>query len=1081
MKKLNKKLSGLILFFLYIACAAHLYGQKPAWQDETVPSFGKMPARVQLAMLKQRPDTISLNGSWKFLWVENPRQIPQNFADPGYTPANWDHFNVPANWEVNGYGTAIYVNHPYEFKPFQPQAPLLPNDNPVGLYRKTITIPQDWDGSRIILNIGGAKSGCYVYINGTEIGYNEDSKNPAEYDLTNFVKPGKNLIALKIYRWSTGSYLECQDFWRISGIERDVYLFRQPQTHLHDFTANAVLHQISRDGLTSNNAEVALNVELINNHKTVQHLKLEFSLAGGEIVAVTQEVELQPSTAKSIRIICPVHKAVQLWSAEKPLLYDATIKVTQGGKESEAYSFKFGFRKIEIMGNRLLVNGKAIKIKGVNMHEHNQYTGHVISKADIEHDIRLMKQNNINAIRCCHYPQPYFFYDLCDTYGMYVCDEANIESHGMGYNLRKGGTLGNNPAFFNAHMERTINMYKRNKNHPSIIFWSLGNEAGNGYNFYETYKYLKAADTTRPVQYERALLEWNTDLFVPQYPSAADLAQWSLTATDRPYIMSEYAHAMGNSTGNFKDLWDIIYSAPNLQGGFIWDWIDQGLLISHKDGKKFWAYGGDFGKDTPSDGNFLCNGIVGPNRKPHPAINEIRHVYQNVQIEPAGDAQSGINMNLLTDHALHLSVINRHYFTAVDSILYEIKAFPKTYGRKPLPKSTARFLAVHVPADDTSLITIPLNTIHFAPDYEYFINLSVPVNGQIVAQNQYKINTVSGNKITQNITRVGENTKNSRTANHRSGKLQIAQANNIITVSNNAVTFAVNTRSGGVISYKVKGEEYINEQFGIRPNYWRGPTDNDYGNKMPSKLQAWKQAGKELKIISHKIAQKGEDVILELTYGLPNVNASNIITYTLTPTGKLTVHAGLSPTCFSEMPRFGMRWRMPAQYNSIEYFGRGPNENYCDRNYGSPLGIYKTTASAMYHPYVRPQENGHRTDTRWLAITNSKGKGVLISAPSFEFNALQNSVEDFDSEDSAAPYQWENKRPNEPHAIETVRNIKPKQTHISNIVPRNFTEVCIDKMMRGVAGDDSWGAEPYEQYKVKCNRGVEFEFTVEPL
>lgn len=1055
MKQSNKKLSGFILSLLYIVCAAHLYGQKPAWKDETVPSFGKMPARVQLPLLKQHPDTISLNGTWKFLWVEDDGQVPYNFAEPTYRPTNWENFKVPANWEVNGYGTAIYVNHPYEFKPFQPQAPLLPKENPVGLYRKIIDIPQNWDGSRIILNIGGAKSGCYVYVNGSEIGYNEDSKNPAEYDLTNFVKPGENLIALKIYRWSTGSYLECQDFWRISGIERDVYLLRQPQAHLYDFKVQAAFNQISTDGLTSKEADVILEMELRNNSKTIKNITTVFSLANGNIAANEQNLELQPSETKCVKIICPIRKEVRLWSAEKPVLYDATIKITQDGEQSEAYSFKYGFRKIEILGNQLLVNGKAIKIKGVNMHEHNQYTGHVIKKADIERDIQLMKHNNINAIRCCHYPQPDFFYDLCDQYGIYVCDEANIESHGMGYNLRKGGTLGNNPAFLNAHMERTVNMYERNKNHPCVIFWSLGNEAGNGYNFYETYKYLKAIDSTRPVQYERALLEWNTDLFVPQYPGATDLAQWSRTITDRPYIMSEYAHAMGNSTGNFKDLWDVIYRAPNLQGGFIWDWIDQGLLISNKDGKNFWAYGGDFGKDTPSDGNFLCNGIVGPNREPHPAMNEIRHIYQNVQIEPERDSQEesnrhpmiGIRHNPLTGHELCLNVINRHYFTAIDTIFYQIKAYPKTYSRKPFPKSATHILAVNVKADDTSLISIPLNAINFSPDYEYFINLSVEVNGRIVAQNQYKINTISGNKIAHNIAGAEKKIQNSR-----SGKLLITETDNIITVSNNTTTFTVNTQSGGVISYKIKGEEYITEQFGLRPNYWRGPTDNDYGNKMPSKLQAWKQAGKELKITTHKITQEGENIILELTYSLSEFNASNTITYTIAPTGKLTVYARLSPTTIAEMPRYGIRWRMPAQYNIIEYFGRGPDENYCDRNCGSPLGIYKTTASAMYHPYVRPQENGHRTDTRWLAITNGKGKGLLISAPSFEFNSLQNSVEDFDSQDSAAPYQWENKRPNDPHAIETVRNIKPKQTHISDIAPHNFTEVCIDKMMRGIIG-----------------------------
>lgn len=1069
-----KRLFTAMLITAFCVANLNVSGQKPAWQDETIPSSGKLPARIQLALydVNARANILSLNGPWKFLWLENETRIPGNFQGTDFNSGNWDEINVPANWEVNGHGTAIYVNHPYEFTPYNPKAPELPFENPVGLYRKSVEIPGNWQGEQIFLNIGGAKSGCYVYINGKEIGYNEDSKNPAEYNITDYVKPGRNLIALKIYRWSTGSYLECQDFWRLSGIERDVYLYKQPPVHILDYTVTTPLDNLSADGLTSSRAEAVADVEVVNTGTTEARTEIKFNL-DGHISDTT--VIIPAGGSRRVRLVSTLEKA-RLWSAEQPVLYKAALSLGAGGKETEAFRFKVGFRKIEIDGNRLLVNGKAIKIKGVNMHEHDQYTGHIINRQEIENDIKLMKRNNINAIRCCHYPQPDFFYDLCDEYGIYVCDEANIESHGMGYNLSKGRTLGNNPAFLNAHMERTQNMYLRNKNHPSIIFWSLGNEAGNGYNFYLTYNYMKNIDPTRPVQYERALLEWNTDLFVPQYPGAADLQKWSESQTDRPYIMSEYSHAMGNSSGNFKELWDIIYHSSNLQGGFIWDWIDQGILVKDKEGHPFWAYGGDFGTDSPSDGNFLCNGIVGPDRKPHPGMREIRHVHQNVRIEPVNNL-SGHSEKLIInpqqERPLEFAVINRFYFTGINAVNYNITAFAQNYAgnkKNKIEVTGECRIPVDVPADDTVRISIPVNRLRFLPGYAYFINFSVPVNNESIAENQYELiipqHTGTDNRIIYKRT---------------GGELQLSETGEKLTLSNKTVSFSVDLLSGAVSSYRVNGTEYIQDAYGLRPNYWRGPTDNDYGNRMPSRLQAWKQAGKNPQIIRHRITRNGENISLELVYDLPQMKTQNTITYTLHPGGELDVNASLAPGTFSEMPRYGLRWRMPAQYHNIEYFGKGPDENYCDRNSGSPAGVYKTTAAQMYVPYVRPQENGHRTETRWLAIRNDQGKGLLISGPRFEFNTLHNSVEDFDSEDSDAPYQWENKRPGDKHDIGTVRNIKPKQTHVNDIRPRNYTEVCIDGKMRGVAGDDSWGSEPYEQYKIKGNVPQQCSFTIKPL
>ena len=585
-----KKLFSTIICCLI--CSTAFMQVKPEWQDETIPFVGKEYPRTAFMTYSNvdkarsndfntSPDYKSLNGKWKFNWVPSYKKRPMNFYKTDFDDSAWGEIDVPANWEVNGYGNALYTNHPYEFCPRNPQPPLLPEENPVGSYRKYIEIPEQWNGKEIFLHIGAVKSGCYLYVNGTKVGYSEDSKTAVEYNITRYLKPGRNLIALEVYRWSTGSYLECQDFWRISGIERDVYLFAQSPVHLRDFSIRQDLDSTYKNGL------FGLDLFLVNaNPRQTAQATVSYQLestSGTRVAEGTQTIKIDS--------IATVHfdaKIAQVapWTAETPNLHQLFIRIEQPGKNPEIIPFRVGFRKLEIRGNQFLVNGRAVLIKGVNYHEHNEHTGHVLSEADMRKDFENMKRHNINAIRCCHYPQQRRFYELCDEYGFYVCNEANIESHGMGYNLRKGRTLGNNPNWLNAHIDRTMNMYETGKNYPCVTFWSLGNEAGNGYNFYMTYNWLKSKDTTRPVQYERALLEWNTDIYCPQYPGATTLEKWGNTQTDRPYIMSEYAHAMGNSTGNLMDLWNVIYRYPNLQGGFIWDWIDQGILVKDKEWSK---------------------------------------------------------------------------------------------------------------------------------------------------------------------------------------------------------------------------------------------------------------------------------------------------------------------------------------------------------------------------------------------------------------------------------------------------------------------------------------------------------------
>ena len=643
----------------------------PYWKDIQTVAVNKEYPRTAFMTYDNRDQALTgeyenspyyklLNGTWNFYYADTYKDLPANIEQPDANIA-WKEIKVPGNWEVQGYGVAIYTNHGYEFKPRNPQPPQLPEANPVGVYQRDIEIPADWDGRDIFLRLEGAKSGVYVYVNGQEVGYSEDSKNPAEFLINNYLKPGKNSLVIKIFRWSTGSYLECQDFWRMSGIERDVFLFSQPKTHIKDFNVMSTLDDTYKNGIFK------LDVDVTNHTAGNKEVTVAYELLDAAKKVVAEGNTPCPVTAdgqKSISFEAALSN-VKTWPSEPPTLYRLLISLKDGEKTSEIIPYTVGFRRFEIKPTDqiaengkpyicLFINGQPIKLKGVNIHEHNPETGHYVPEELMRKDFTLMKQNNINSVRLCHYPQDRKFYELCDEYGIYVYDEANIESHGMYYNLSRGGTLGNHPEWLKPHMDRTINMYERNKNHPSVAIWSLGNEAGNGYNFYQTYLWLKEREVkgmNRPVNYERALWEGNTDMYVPQYPSAAWLEEIGKKGSDRPIAPSEYSHAMGNSNGNLAAQWRAIYKYPNLQGGYIWDWVDQGILEKDENGRTYWTYGGDYGTNAPSDGNFLCNGIVAPDRTPHPAMTEVKYAHQNVGFE-AIDPAAG-----------KFLVKNRFYFT----------------------------------------------------------------------------------------------------------------------------------------------------------------------------------------------------------------------------------------------------------------------------------------------------------------------------------------------------------------------------------------------------------------------------------
>lgn len=774
----------------------------PYWKDIQTVAVNKEYPRTAFMTYDNRNQALTgeyenspyyklLNGTWNFYYADAYKDLPANIEQPDANIA-WKEIKVPGNWEVQGYGVAIYTNHGYEFKPRNPQPPQLPETNPVGVYQRDIEIPADWDGRDIFLRLEGAKSGVYVYVNGQEVGYSEDSKNPAEFLINNYLKPGKNSLVIKIFRWSTGSYLECQDFWRMSGIERDVFLFSQPKTHIKDFNVVSTLDDTYKNGIFK------LNVDVTNHTAANKEVTVAYELLDAAKKVVAEGNTPCPVTAdgqKSISFEAALSN-VKTWTSEHPNLYRLLISLKDGEKTSEIIPYTVGFRRFEIKPTDqiaengkpyvcLFVNGQPIKLKGVNIHEHNPETGHYVPEELMRKDFTLMKQNNINSVRLCHYPQDRKFYELCDEYGIYVYDEANIESHGMYYNLSRGGTLGNHPEWLKPHMDRTINMYERNKNHPSVAIWSLGNEAGNGYNFYQTYLWLKEREVkgmNRPVNYERALWEWNTDMYVPQYPSAAWLEEIGKKGSDRPIAPSEYSHAMGNSNGNLAAQWRAIYKYPNLQGGYIWDWVDQGILETDENGRTYWAYGGDYGTNAPSDGNFLCNGIVAPDRTPHPAMTEVKYAHQNVGFE-AIDPAAG-----------KFLVKNRFYFTNLKKymISYTVKANGKTIkGGK---------VSLDIEPQGSKELNINLNGLKPKAGTEYFVDFVVTTTepeplipaGHDIASEQFRL-PIEPLAI----------------AEHKaSGKTTVSTDGDVITVLSSRMQFVFNKKSGLVSSYKVNGTEF---------------------------------------------------------------------------------------------------------------------------------------------------------------------------------------------------------------------------------------------------------------------------------
>jgi beta-galactosidase len=997
------------------------------------------------AIKTKSPNYLSLDGKWKFNWVKSPDQRPFWFFKDDYDTRDWKDIDVPSNWQMKGYDVPIYVNITY---PFKKNPPYIQHDfNPVGSYKRNFKVPYAWKNKEIFLNFGAVSSAFYVWVNEQLVGYSEDSKMPAEFNITKYLKRGNNTLSVEVYRWSDGSYLEDQDFWRISGIQRSVFLHARPATFIRDFFAVGDLKNNYNDGL------LKLDVSLKKSVPNSSDYLVDASLYEGSKKIYTESKSAKFQDDKGVVSFSKEFPGIKKWSAEKPNLYSLVITLKdKNGNISESVSSKIGFRKVEIINSKFLINGVAVFIKGTNMHEHNDITGHVVDEATVLKDIRVMKSNNLNAMRTSHYPQQEFWYEMCDKYGLYLVDEADIESHGVGYD--KDTTLADKPQWAAAHLNRMQRMVERDKNHPSVIFWSMGNEAGDGHNFLNGYKWIKGRDVTRPVQYERAehstnAPERHTDIWCPMYAHIEELKAYSADKnSDRPLIMCEYAHAMGNSTGNLQDYWDVIENSPKLQGGFIWDWVDQGFLKTNANGEKFWAYGGDYGEEgIPSDGNFNINGLVWPDRTGHPGLEEVNKVYQYIGFEPVNLVDGLIKIRNKYDFT-NLSEFNFEWEIVSDGIAVQSGKLPVTDLK---PKAEI-------------LVRLPLKKIDPAPGTEYFLNIraergdewnSVPED-HVYAYAQFQIPLVAKPVFTKH------------------DELAVLQTKNIGTrleISGVDMKIIFDLSVGRMESFSFKGKELIKK--GPEPDFWRPPTDNDYGYNMDKLLGVWKKAGERTVVTKANITQPGlGKVILTFNYDIQGLKGEKIAgyatSYTVLCSADVVIgnHFSKISENIPEIPRMGMQMQLAGDFTNIKWLGRGPHENYVDRKTSADVGLYESTVADQYTPYIRPQENGYKTDTRWVTLTDNNGTGILVSGnPLFCFAALNNIHDDFESPGKISVYRKDAKRAN---------------THTVDVKPRDLVNLNIDFGQMGVGGDNSWGALIHPQYRLLAKK-YEYSFRIRPI
>ena len=1023
----------LFASIMALVVAATAIAQDPYWENPEVFAENKLPSRATLVPYAsfdealQRGESgyvLDISGQWRFHWTKTPAERPEGFWQRGYNDTVWDTIAVPGNWEVLGYGYPIYTNVNYPF-PLNP--PYIPHDdNPTGCYRHTFEIPEAWDGRRIILHFESGLAAMHVWLNGEKVGYSEGTKTAVEFDITAMAKPGDNLLAIEGYRWSDGSYLEDQDFWRLSGFDRGVKVYSVDEVRIADIFAIGDLDKTYKTGLY----EAMVKVDNVGDMPFKGVVELSLLAADGSVVKrLAQSVEVADSRELTFSFKVP---KVKTWSHEHPNLYTSVVALKcLDGKIVEATSCRTGFRKVEIKDGVLLLNGRRLMINGVNLHEHNPATGHVVNRELMLKDIELMKRHNINAVRTSHYPQPTEWYDLCDEYGILLVDEANIEAHGCGTGYQESYPdfhPSHRPEWKGAHHDRIRSMVERDKNHPSVIIWSMGNESSDGEVYTEAYRWIKERDRSRFVQFEQGYGGPNTDITCPMYPPIAEMKAYAERENPtKPYIMCEFAHAMGNSTGNFREYFDIMEGHPHMQGGFIWDWVDQGIDAVGRDGRHYWAYGGDFGAWMYThDENFCCNGLVLPDRTPHPGLNEVRKVYQDIEFELVGDNKLRIYNNT---HDTDLSEFLLYYYTERDG---EKQVWVEGVELPRCPAGKSVDVAIDYATDD-SFAEWTLTLYAVCNEKPELLN-----EGHIAAEEQFVLQPY------RFPTMIPE------------GKIEIERGEGWIVAHNGVTAVQFNTRTGGLAGYVSEGRHLMKEL--PEPWFWRATTDNDWGVSLQRTTNVWRTNRR--KPLGAKVEEYEDRVVVKGEYYLVDAPSYYTIIHTFRADGSLQVEVEWrrDGEYVPELPRFGMRMMFPQDYTHLKYYGRGPWENYADRNESAFLGLYEQSTDEQLFPYVRPQESGNKSDVRWVELTNDEGIGIRVEG-------LQ------PLNISAMPYRSED--------LDPGLGMK-KQMHYSDIEPRREVVLHIDLAQRGLGGDTSWGAQPRDQYRLTADE-YSYGYIISPI
>ncbi len=1033
------------LLLLLVFVSQYSLAQLPEWKDAKVFRVNTLPPHTFFVPYGTEQQALAdnwfasefvqnLNGKWKFNFVNKPADRPVDFYKPTYNVSAWKEIDVPADWQFQGYDIPVFSNVKYPFALVKPEPPNVPDVwNPVGSYKRTFTLPASWKGMRTVLHFGAVNSAFYVWVNGKKVGYAEDSKMDAEFDITAFVKEGTNDVAVEVYRWCDGSYLEDQDFWRLSGIERDVYLVASPSVHVQD------IHNTTTFSGNYTNSTLVSAIKIENTgKKAAAGYKLQVKLldASGKIVGEqtqTVTVDKGKTATQTISIAAPDCK---LWSAEIPTLYTEIITLTDAsGNSRQVISQQVGFRYIELKNVQVLVNGKAVLFKGVNRHEHHPDKGHVVDQASMLLDIQRMKEYNINAVRTCHYPNDPRWYKLCNEYGLYMVDEANVESHGMGvygikgYGYAMNNILARDSTWFPSIWSRIYSMYERDKNQPAIIFWSLGNEAGQGDNFRKAYQQMKKIQNTRPVQYEQAWLEGYTDIVAPMYHRVKGMEEFVKKKDPRPMIMCEYAHSMGNSTGDLQEYWDFIEKEPSMQGGFIWDWMNQCFRRKLADGTPYWAYGIDLGPEIFQKEDGCSDGLVFADGTPEPAMEEVKKVYQHI-----GFLGADIDKGTVT-------IRNKYFFLTLDKFAfsYQILKDGKVVKEGPLEVAT-----IQPQAQGTAQIDV--KSAVNAPG-EYFVNVYATLKtdepllkkGHIVASEQFPLTAPA-------VTRPAAPVVTAF------AKIDTVDQT-YVWISSKDFSIVFNKQTGFLDSYLFKNKYLLKQA--LKPDFWRAPINNDLGNKMPVRCAVWKDVAAQSKVESFVVENKGNTVEVRTVLGLEKAETKLNIDYSIASNGAITVKFAYQTTKDKqpELPRVGMSVVVLGEFDNIQWYGRGPHENYWDRNRSAFVGVYGGKVKDQFVPYEEPQENGNKTDVRWMTLTNAAGVGLKVSSMETPLHMNAQNYLQADLENKKHPHE----------------------------VPlKDLVELHIDLKQMGLGGDNSWGGLPLEKYLLK-DKKYSYSFMIQPV